>query len=607
MNLKKYFYFAMLVLASVCLMPSCSEDDMLPPVEEDVHVPNPAGDDFYMFVNGEWHENLTDTDVTLGWSTDVVNLLKEKFNEVVNTTDEVKVMINSLVKLYKGGQQANLDRVNEIIEELLANVETKADAYRAIGKMISMGLAEDEAQLYMCYYGDKIHYTVSSSQDDEEGEEESGIHPFNKIDWSRFHKYAPKSRGTEDVIGAIVEGLGLNPTYFLYDDELDEFIAKLEKYSLDELKKFVEDNVSAGLMPYCGDEYVQKVSDGAVNSTLDYFNLMLTKLFTYSFSYHFYHAYVSEETHAKFKAHGEEQKAVFAKRIENSTWLSAQSKQAALQKLESMKLFFGWPEGEYTETAFAKPQGELLVDDILEAKSSRTRLIAAKLGNNPRDESMMLLMYGLGNKTGLLEHNAVNLRNLNTVNIYPAFMMEPEYSAEMTPSKFYALFYVISHEIGHSFDPIGVKFDPEGNESGWLTAEDQSKYDAMTSLFAAQISTLEAAPGIYQDGTKTLNENLPDLIGLNIAFDAFNEYLKKNGVTGDALKEAQKDFFEYYTYRYRVKFSQKDFQIHLADVHGLEKIRVNGIVQQMDSWYELYNVVEGDALYLPKEERIVIW
>ena len=129
----------------------------------------------------------------------------------------------------------------------------------------------------------------------------------------------------------------------------------------------------------------------------------------------------------------------------------------------------------------------------------------------------------------------------------------------------------------------------------------------MTSLFAAQISTLEAAPGIYQDGTKTLNENLPDLIGLNIAFDAFNEYLKKNGVTGDALKEAQKDFFEYYTYRYRVNFSQKDFQIHLADVHGVEKIRVNGIVQQIDSWYELYNVVEGDALYLPKEERIVIW
>ena len=212
MNLKKYFYFAMLVLASVCMMPSCSEEDMLPPIEEDVHVPNLAGDDFYMFVNGEWHESLTDTDVTQGWDTDVVNVLKEKFNEVINTTDEVQAIINSLVKLYKGGQQANLDRVNEVIEELLANVKTKADAYRAIGKMIGMGLAENETEIYLTFYGDEIHYTVSPNQDDEEEEEESGIHPFNKIDWSRFHKYTPKSRGTEDVMGAIIEGL--DPTYF---------------------------------------------------------------------------------------------------------------------------------------------------------------------------------------------------------------------------------------------------------------------------------------------------------------------------------------------------------------------------------------------------------
>ena len=91
MILKKYFYFAMLMLASVFVMPSCSEDDVIPAEDEEVEVdkpseengevvvvPNPAGDDFYMFVNGEWHESLTNTDVTQGYITDVANLTMQR-------------------------------------------------------------------------------------------------------------------------------------------------------------------------------------------------------------------------------------------------------------------------------------------------------------------------------------------------------------------------------------------------------------------------------------------------------------------------------------------------------------------------------------------------
>ena len=87
----------------------------------------------------------------------------------------------------------------------------------------------------------------------------------------------------------------------------------------------------------------------------------------------------------------------------------------------------------------------------------------------------------------------------------------------------------------------------------------------------------------------------------------YNECLKKNGVSGDDLKEAQKDFFESYTSRYCANYSAEDIQKHLADVHGFNQIRVNGIVQHMEGWYDLYNVKEEDMLYLPKEERINIW
>ena len=98
-----------------------------------------------------------------------------------------------------------------------------------------------------------------------------------------------------------------------------------------------------------------------------------------------------------------------------------------------------------------------------------------------------------------------------------------------------------------------------------------------------------------------------DLIGLQMAFDALTDHLNKKGVKGEALIEAQKNFFEIYAYRYRSVYTPDEFQMRLNDEHGIDKIRVNGIVQHMDSWYELYQVVEGDALYLPKEERVNIW
>ena len=161
MIFKKYFYFAMLMLASVFVMPSCSEDDVIPAEDEETevdkpsdengdvtNVPNPAGDDFYMFVNGEWHESLTNTDVTQGYITDVANLTMQRIGEVAGAMDEVAAINKSLNHLYNGGQQDNLDRVGEIIEELLADVETKNDAYRAIGQMIAMGMIDDFAKLY---------------------------------------------------------------------------------------------------------------------------------------------------------------------------------------------------------------------------------------------------------------------------------------------------------------------------------------------------------------------------------------------------------------------------------------------------------------------------
>ena len=162
-----------MVLASVWLMPACSDHDDMPGGEnEKEHVSNPAGDDFYMYVNGEWHERLTDLSTPQGYSYDIAKLLAAKTLECYKTYEPAILIQESLANLLAGGQDANLQRVDEVIEELLADVETKTDAYRAIGKMVGMGLIDSKIRLYMYPNEGIMHYAVVPPQADEEGEED---------------------------------------------------------------------------------------------------------------------------------------------------------------------------------------------------------------------------------------------------------------------------------------------------------------------------------------------------------------------------------------------------------------------------------------------------
>ena len=607
MTLKNYFYFAMLMLALVFVMPACSDHDDMPGGEnEEEHVSNPAGDDFYMFVNGEWHESLTNLSTPQGYSHDIAKLLAAKTVECYKTYEPAILIQESLANLQAGGQGANLQRMYEIIEELLADVETKTDAYRAIGKMVGMGLIDSEIRLYM--YPDEgiMHYAVVPPQADEEGEEEEAeIRSMKHRKVKKLKKYSGRSRSTDDAMNAILEGLGMDPDYFLYDESIVPFLTKLEESSLDELKELINGAVVSELLPFCGDEYVAEITQGAITSTMDMVNALFEELFKYSLSHHFSQTYLTEELKGQYAEYGEELRSVFAKRIENNAWLSTATKQAALAKLNAMKFFVGEPDVWYEE-CFPVLKGELLVDDILEAKASNKRLVEAVLGKNHRDESFT---WGICQPGGscLNKHDAYYSVDTNAMHIHPSFLMAPEYAEDMEPGKVYASFYVMGHEMTHGFDLDGSTYDGEGQENNWWAAEDRAKFEALNNLVIEQIGTFKVAEGIFANSSKTVTEDVADMGGMNIAFDALTAYLTKKGVSGDELKEAQKDFFEHHAYRYHTYYTREALQEQLADVHSVDMVRVNGIVQHMDIWYELYNVVEGDALYVPKEERIVIW
>ena len=117
-------------------------------------------------------------------------------------------------------------------------------------------------------------------------------------------------------------------------------------------------------------------------------------------------------------------------------------------------------------------------------------------------------------------------------------------------------------------------------------------------------------PGVFSPGEQTLTENIADLGGFLIAYDAYNARLNADGYYGEELEKQQRRFFEGYGEVNRAKYSVEFYNyalIEKKDTHSMNKERVNGVVMNIDKWYELFNVKRENTLYLPQEKRCYLW
>ena len=614
-------FYALLLLVAGMSFAACSEEPIDGPGSngnEDVTASKP-GDDFYMYVNGAWHNSLPgQIESSKGWLFDASASVEDKASKLLEEMVEYTTIIESYKRTKSGEMEANVayaDSIYENLSERIEAAEDKAALGHIVGECIKKGYVDMMLKLYTSYpkNGDKVCFTLCPDMvmtqivngGGEEEEEEARKH--GKYLSMGGEKYFSKTRaaGDDDFMSYVVEGLGYDPDQFLMEDSLVTVYNEMNMAPLEMLKEIVKKALETELYVYCGDDLAQKITENAVASTGQILEKQLPSLLSYPLSYYFCEKYVDDKVKAEYTEYAETMREVFAKRIEANEWLSDPTKQKALEKLNSMKFFIGEPDSWDME-ALPKLRGELLLDDILETKQTRIRAIESLLGKDKRNESMtasILLFEGMPTYV----YNAGHLFPANSMLMLPAFMMEPEYTSDMDAAKKYAMFYVIGHEMTHGFDLKGSTRDANGNLNNWWEPADREKFEALNDELIQQISTFEIAPGIKANGKNTVTEDVADLGGLNIAFDALNEYLADKGATEEEIKEAQKTFFEYHAMRYRAEYTPLQFQFMLGDVHSVNMVRVNGMVQHMDSWYELYNVQEGDALYLPADKRIKIW
>ena len=205
--------------------------------------------------------------------------------------------------------------------------------------------------------------------------------------------------------------------------------------------------------------------------------------------------------------------------------------------------------------------------------------------------------------------NAYYNPSLNEIVFPAAILQAPFFDPNADAAVNYgAIGAVIGHEVGHGFDDQGRKSDGDGVQRDWWTPEDAEKYEARAKALADQYSEFEPLPGEFLNGELGLGENIGDLTGVTMAYDAYKRSLNGeeapviDGLTGDQR------FFMAWAQVWPILWTDESLSAQIKNgPHSPGEFRTNGIVRNLDPWYEAFGITEDDAMYLPPEERVKIW
>jgi putative endopeptidase len=286
-------------------------------------------------------------------------------------------------------------------------------------------------------------------------------------------------------------------------------------------------------------------------------------------------------------------------RIERVTWMSPETKSKALDKLARMKAKIAYPN-EWRDYSTLEVRPGELVGNIHDARIFEWRRKVARLRSPvDRDEWEMTPQTV----------NAYYSSNLNEIVLPAAQLQAPYYDLVADPAVNYGgIGTLIGHELVHGFDDDGRKYDGAGALSNWWTDAETREFKARAAALSRQYRSFEPFPGVHVDGDLTLDENIADLGGALIALDAYHHSLAgRSAPVLDGLSGDQR-FFLGYAQVFRAKKTEDATRQQLvSDSHAPEQYRVNGVVRNIDAWYQAFNVQAGDKLYLSNENRVRIW
>ena len=285
-------------------------------------------------------------------------------------------------------------------------------------------------------------------------------------------------------------------------------------------------------------------------------------------------------------------------RFKSVPWMSIATREAAEEKLAAFRTKIGYPDKWRDYAALTVRPDDALGNKVRASVFEWNREVKRIDQPTDRDE------WDMTPQT----INAYYNPTFNEI-VFPAAILQPPFFDPKADAavNYGAIGGIIGHEMGHGFDDQGAKSDAKGVLHTWWLPEDTAAFKTLVDKLAAQYDTYEAA-GLRLNGQLTLGENIGDLSGVTVAYEAYR--LSLQGKAAPVLKGLTGDqrFFLAWAQGWRELIREEELRNQvLTNAHSPSPFRVNGVVRNVDAWYSAFNVQPGDKLYLSPGDRVHIW
>ena len=294
-------------------------------------------------------------------------------------------------------------------------------------------------------------------------------------------------------------------------------------------------------------------------------------------------------------------KSVFHDRLEKVPWMTAETRSKALAKFARFTQKIGYPDKFRNYSAVSIRRDDLL-GNVRRAAVFESRREIARVGK-PVDRTEWDMTPETVNAYFNPQQNEI---------VFPAGILQPPFF-DMTLDdavNYGGIGVVIGHEMTHGYDDQGRKYDADGNLNDWWTEADAKSFDDRAQLVVNEYNAFEPLPGLHVNGKLTLGENLADLGGVNIAYEALQRALAKDPAkrkTIDGFTPEQR-FFISFAQIWRTNIRAAEAQrLVTVDPHSPGQFRAYGPLLNVQAFYDAFDIRPGSLMWRPPEQRAIIW
>ena len=293
--------------------------------------------------------------------------------------------------------------------------------------------------------------------------------------------------------------------------------------------------------------------------------------------------------------------AAFQDRIMALDWMSSETKSKAVEKLDKFTVKIGYPNEWEDYSNMNVKEDNTYFENMMAVNKWTNDKNLSEIGE-PVDRTE----WGMSPQTVNAYFNPLN----NEI-VFPAAILQPPFYDYLADDavNYGGIGAVIGHEISHAFDDSGARFDSNGNLVNWWTDEDLAKFTERGNALAAQYDKIAVLDSVYINGKFTLGENIGDLGGVLGAYDGLQKYFAENGRPDDIDGfTAEQRFFMSWATVWRTLSRDDALRNQVkTDPHSPGRYRATQPLQNIDAFYEAFDIKEGDAMYLAPENRVRIW